>query len=61
LPVGIEETDQENGVKEVGKHEVPERIVVGDHSHPEKEANCSRTTQAVQILGGKTLRISVLS
>ena len=28
LPVGVEETDQENSVEEVGKHEVPERIVV---------------------------------
>ncbi len=48
-------------MNEVCKHKVPERVIIADHSHPEEEADCSRTTQAVKVLRGESFRITVLA
>ncbi len=61
LVILIEEAHEKNCVQEVRQHQVPERIVVADHSHPEEEADSTRATQTVQVLWGKALGITILS
>lgn len=61
LIVLVEEANEENRMHEICKHKVPEGVIIADHSHPEEEADCSRTTQAVKVLRGEALGIAVLA
>lgn len=41
LPVFNEEHYQQDSVNEVCKDQVPESVIVRDHSHPEEKSYCS--------------------
>jgi hypothetical protein len=48
-------------MQEVSEHQVPERVIITIHGHPEYKADCARTTQAVEVLRGESLWILILS
>lgn len=47
-------------MEEVGEDEVPKGVVVGDHVHPEEKAADAGAAQAVEVLRGEALGVTVL-
>ena len=48
-------------MNEITQYEVPKRVVVSDHGYPKEDPHTSSRSQAVQVIRGKTFRVSVLT